>query len=78
MMSESQPHASPADKIDRLLSGCAFLAVLIGVLQWAEHHYVRAVLAAVLFLIVAPWLGRRWIGRSARKGSDPAGSSFLQ
>jgi hypothetical protein len=80
MMSESRPHDSPADKIDRLLSTCAFLAVLIGVFQWAEHHYVRAVLAVVLFLVVAPWLGRRWIKLTftRREDTDHATSSFRQ
>jgi 4-amino-4-deoxy-L-arabinose transferase-like glycosyltransferase len=30
----------------------------------AEAHYVKAVLAAVLFLVVIPWLGKRWINRA--------------
>jgi hypothetical protein len=33
----------------------------MGILQWAEGHYLRAVMAGVLLLVVVPWLGKRWI-----------------
>ena len=62
-MSESQVRNSKADRIDGLLSTCALLAVFEGVFQWAEHHYARAVLLGVLFLVVVPWLDKRWINR---------------
>jgi hypothetical membrane protein len=58
------PTESKADRVDRLLYLCAFAAVLIGVLQWAEGHHLRALVAAVTFLLVIPWLGKRWINRS--------------
>lgn len=58
---------SKADRVDRLLYGCALTAVLIGVLQWAEGHYLRALVAAVTFLFVIPWLGTRWINRPDRR-----------
>jgi hypothetical protein len=62
MMSGSQK--SKVDRIDGLLSFCAFLAVFVGVFQWAEGHCLRAVMAGVLLLVVAPWLGKRWINRN--------------
>jgi hypothetical protein len=55
---------SRADRVDRLLYGCALAAISIGVFQWAEGHYLRASGAAVTFLFVIPWLGKRWINRS--------------
>jgi len=55
---------SKADRVDRLLHLCALAAVLIGVLQWAEGHYLRALVAAVTFLLVIPGLGKRWINRA--------------
>jgi hypothetical protein len=58
---------SKADRIDRLLYLCAHAAVLIGVFQWAEGHYLGALVAAVVFLFVIPWLGKRWINRSDRR-----------
>jgi hypothetical protein len=58
---------SKADRVDRLLRVCALAAVLIGVFQWAEGHYLRALVAAVTFLLVIPWLGNRWINRSDRR-----------
>lgn len=64
MMSGSQPQKSKVDRIDGLLSFCAFLAVFMAVLQWAEGHYLRAVMAGVLLLVVVPWLGKRWINRN--------------
>src|SRR5450631_4495117 len=56
---EHQAESKP-DRVDRLLSDCACWAVLIGVFQWAEGHYLRALVAAVTFLLVIPWLGKRW------------------
>jgi hypothetical protein len=64
MMSGSQPQKSKADRIDGLLSFCAFLAVFTAVFQLAEGHYLRAVMAGVLLLVVVPWLGKRWINRN--------------
>jgi hypothetical protein len=58
---------SRADRVDRLLYGCALAALSIGVFQWAEGHYLRALGAAVTFLFVIPWLGKRWINRSDRR-----------
>jgi cation transport ATPase len=58
---------SKADRVDRLLRVCTFAAVLIGVFQWAEGHYFRALVAAVTFLLVIPWLGKGWINRSDRR-----------
>jgi hypothetical protein len=63
---ESQTQSSKADRVDRLLYLCAGAAVMIGIFQWAEGHHVRAILAAVLFLVVVPFLGKRWINRSDR------------
>jgi hypothetical protein len=60
---ERQPE-SRADRHERLLYLCALAAVLIGVFQWAEGHYLRALLAAAMFLGVIPWLGKKWINRS--------------
>jgi hypothetical protein len=60
----SQAPNSKADGIDGLGSFCAFLAVFMGVFQWAAHHYLRAVMAGVLLLVVVPWLGKRWINRN--------------
>jgi hypothetical protein len=60
-----EPQAeSEADRVDRVLQLCALAAVLIGVFQWAEGHYLRALGAAALFLFIIPWLGKRWINRS--------------
>jgi hypothetical protein len=58
---------SKADRVDSLLRVCASAAVLIGVVQWAEGHYLRALVAAVTFLLVIPGLGKRWINRSDRR-----------
>jgi hypothetical protein len=63
---ERQPESKP-DRVDRLLYLCAFAAVLIGVFQWAEGHYFRALVAAVTFLFTIPWLGKIWINRSDRR-----------
>jgi hypothetical protein len=62
-MSGSPLKKSKADRIDKLLSGCIVLAVLFTVFEMAELHYVRALLAGVSFVVLAPWLGRRWINR---------------
>lgn len=64
MMSGSQPQKSKVDRTDGLLCSCAFLAVFMAVFQWAEGHYLRAVIAGVLLLVVLPWLGKRWINRN--------------
>jgi hypothetical protein len=64
MISGSQPQKSKVDRIDGLLSVCACLAVFMGIFQWAEGHYLRAVIAAVFFLVLVPWLGKRWINRN--------------
>lgn len=66
-MSALKIRKSKPDMIDSLLSGCASLAVLIGIFQWAEGHYIRAMLAAVLFLVVVPWLGKRLIQPETNK-----------
>jgi len=58
---------SNADRVDRLLRVCALAAALIGVFQWAEGHYLRALVAAVTFLWVIPWIGNRWINRPDRR-----------
>jgi hypothetical protein len=63
---ERQTESKP-DRVDRLLYLCALAAVSIGVFQWAEGHYLRALVAAVTFLLVVPWLGKRWINRSDRR-----------
>lgn len=60
---EPQTGNSKADRVDGLLSACALIAVMAGVLLWAEGHYLRALVAAALFLVVIPWLGKRWINR---------------
>ena len=60
-MPESEPQNSKADKLHGLLVMCACFAILIGVLQWAEGHYVRAALAGVTFLVIVPWAGKKWI-----------------
>jgi len=72
-MPESPSTYTKADRIDRLLYLCAGAAVLTTVLQLAEHHYVRAVVAGLLFLLVVPWLGRKLINRWA----DQAGRRQL-
>jgi len=61
---ESKTGNLKAARTDRLLYVCAVAAVTIGVFQWAEEHYLRALLAAVVFLVVIPWLGKKWINRS--------------
>src|SRR5450432_2940915 len=43
---------SKADRVDRLLYVCAVAAVWIGVFQWADGHYLRALVGAVAFLLV--------------------------
>ena len=58
---------SKTDRIDRLLKACALGAVVMGILEWAEGHYLRALAAAVTFLLVIPWLGNRWINRANRR-----------
>jgi hypothetical protein len=64
----ANPQTEPqADRVDRLLYLCAGAAVSIGVFQWAEGHYLRALMAAVTFLLVIPWFGKRWITRSDRR-----------
>ena len=60
--SESKVH-----RIDRLLYVCALAAVLTGVFQWAEGHYLTALVVAVTFLFAIPWLGKRWINRPNRQ-----------
>jgi membrane protein implicated in regulation of membrane protease activity len=57
---------SKAERVDKLLYGCAVTAVPIGIFQWAEGHHLRALVAAVTFLLVIPWLGKKWINRSDR------------
>ena len=44
-----------------LLSILAFMAADTIIYECLHHHYVLAVLSAVFFLIVMPWLGWRWI-----------------
>jgi membrane protein implicated in regulation of membrane protease activity len=51
-------------RIDRLLSWCAFCAVLYGVFALAERRFWRAGLVALLFLVIVPWLGRKWLNRA--------------
>ena len=63
---EPRTESSKADRVERLLYVCAFAAVMTGILQWAEGHYLRALLAAVLFLVAVPWLGKSLINRSKR------------
>ena len=63
---ERQTESKP-DRVDRLLYLCALAAVSIGVFQWAEGHYLRALVVAVTFLLVIPWLGKRWMNRSDRR-----------
>ena len=58
---------SKADRVHKLLYACALAAVLIGVSQWAEGHYLRALVVAVTFLSVIPWVGTRWINRADRR-----------
>ena len=59
--------ASKADRVDRLLVACATLALTLGLLQWTAGHYLRALLAAVTFLFIVPWLGKKWINRPDRQ-----------
>jgi hypothetical protein len=63
---EPRTENSRANRVERLLYVCASAAVTTGILQWAEGHYLKALLAASLFLVVVPWLGKRWINRSQR------------
>ena len=56
-----------ADRVDTLLRACIPAALITGVFQWAEHHFLRAILAAMVFLVILPWLGRRFI-RSRSQG----------
>ena len=63
MISGSQPQKSKVDRIDGLLSVCASLAVFMGIFS-QQGHYLRAVMAGVLLLVVVPWLGKRWINRN--------------
>ena len=63
---QSEPE-SKADRVDRLLRLCALAAVLIGVFQWAEGHYLRALISAAAFLFAIPWLGKRWINRTGKR-----------
>jgi hypothetical protein len=62
--SEHQTGESKAGQIDGLLSWCAFCAVLYGVFALAERRFWRAGLVALLFLILVPWLGKKWINRA--------------
>jgi|HubBroStandDraft_2_1064218.scaffolds.fasta_scaffold277848_2 hypothetical protein len=55
---------SKADQIHDLLSMCAFFAVLYMVFELASHRYWKAAGAALAFLLVIPWLGKRWINRT--------------
>ena len=64
MAYESRTSESKADRIHRLLSVCALFAVLYVVFGLASHRYWRAGLAALVFLVVIPWLGKRWINRT--------------
>ncbi len=66
---------SKAERIDRLLTTCAFFAVLIGVLQWAAGHYVRALLAGLVFLVIVPWLGKKWIKTRQLNAADDVSSA---
>lgn len=59
-MTEPQIRESKADRTHELLTACAFLAVFTTVFQLAVGHYVRAGLAAALYVGVIPWLSRRW------------------
>ena len=63
-MLESQPRKSKAYRIDHLLTTYMALAVPVGILQWAEGHHVRAVIAGTVFLVLIPWLGKKWIDRA--------------
>jgi hypothetical protein len=62
--SEHQTRESKAEQVDRLLSWSAFCSVLYGVFALAERRFWRAGLVALLFLVVVPWLGRKWINRA--------------
>jgi hypothetical protein len=55
-----------ADRIERLLYVCALFGVLTGAYQWAAGHYIRALIAAAIFLVLIPWLGKKCINRSDR------------
>lgn len=61
---EPRTQNSRAARTERLLYACAFFSVLIAVLQWAEGHYLRELAAAAVFLVLIPWLGKKWINRS--------------
>jgi hypothetical protein len=61
MTSDDPTSESKAGQVDRLLSWCAFCAVLYGVFALAERRFWRAGIVAVLFLMVIPWLGKKWI-----------------
>ncbi len=54
---------SKVDSIHGLLSSCAAAAVITVIVEWASRHYIRAVLAGVLFVVVIPWLGKRLANR---------------
>ena len=64
MTYKSPTSESKAHRIDHVLSMCALLAVLYVVFGLASHRYWRAGLAALVFLFVIPWLGKRWINRT--------------
>jgi hypothetical protein len=53
-----------AGQVERLLYLCAGFAVFTGIFEWAEGRYLRALLGAAVFLLVIPWLGKKWINRS--------------
>jgi hypothetical protein len=39
---------------------CVFMGLNAMIQEYGRHNYVTAVLAPVFFLVVLPWLGRKW------------------
>jgi hypothetical protein len=62
--SEHQVGETNAWRIDRLLSWCPSCAVLYGAFALAEQRWWRTGAVVLLFLIVVPWLGKKWVNRA--------------
>jgi hypothetical protein len=53
-------HAARRRRAFVMWSVCAFMGLDAMIWEYVRHHYVTAALAPVFFLLVMPWLGRKW------------------
>jgi len=51
-------------RVFMMWSLCAFMGLNAMIQEYVRHNYVTAALAPVFFLLVLPWVGRKWYSPS--------------